>query len=159
MLKIACPRFTPNLTHLIFSLSLLLKHVLVLQSFIWRDITFDLSVTHLDLYRKNIDAAGAVSLASALRNNSTITYLNLSANSRFGDEGAASLAAALCNNSTIAIVFLGHTGIGDAGAVSLAAALRTVPTLSSLWLRHNDISAETQQSIRQTLAHVGDLYL
>ncbi|CAF1129205.1 unnamed protein product [Rotaria sordida] len=69
-----------------------------------------------------IDDAGAQYLAEALRNNKTLTTLNLWGN-EIKDAGAQHLADALRNNTTLTTLDLVDNQIGDAGAEHLADAL------------------------------------
>ena len=71
----------------------------------------------------NTGAAGAAGLAEALRQNSSLTELDLSRNI-IGDAGVAGLAEALKQNSSLKELDLSRNIIGDAGAAGLAEALR-----------------------------------
>ena len=108
------------------------------------------SLSSLDLYRNSIDAEGANSLAQAIRVNTVLSSLNLSSNS-IGDEGASSLAQALRVNTFLSSLNLSSDAIGDVGANSLAQALQVNTTLSSLNLSYNSIGAEGANLLAQAL--------
>ena len=70
----------------------------------------------------SVGDGGAASLASALKENTTLQTLNLLHNS-VGADGAASLASALKENTTLQTLNLWGNSVGDASAASLASAL------------------------------------
>jgi Ran GTPase-activating protein (RanGAP) involved in mRNA processing and transport len=73
--------------------------------------------------------AGAVALAKALTENSTLRKLSLSDN-YIGALGATTIAAALARNSGITDLQLKGSEFGDAGAQRLCEALVVCPTPS-----------------------------
>ena len=102
-------------------------------------------------YINNISDTGAVALAQALRDNSTLLWLDLS-NNNISDGGAVALAQALHHNSTLNGLDLSNNNISDAGAVALAQALHHNSTLELLNLYGNDaIGKEGTHQLLQAL--------
>ena len=99
-----------------------------------------------------ISNAGAVALAQALRQNSTLNGLNLSNNS-ISNAGAVALGQALCCNSTLEELHLSNNSISDAGAVALGQALHHNSTLMELVLSNNSISNTGVVAIAEALHH------
>lgn len=87
-----------------------------------------------------IPASGAVALAAALRHNTGLQELDLSANAELGHEGAVALSGALVHNTTLLTLNLGACSLGDDGCVALAQSLRSFGGLQHLSLFSNDIS-------------------
>jgi Ran GTPase-activating protein (RanGAP) involved in mRNA processing and transport len=85
-----------------------------------------------------IGDAGAVKVADALRDNSTVLRMLLAGNS-IGAEGAAMLADALHSNAALKMLHLDCNQVGDAGAARFSDALRVNSTLTALHLAHNKI--------------------
>jgi len=94
----------------------------------------------LNLRDNVIPASGAVALAAALRHNTGLQELDLSANADIGHEGAVALSGALVHNSTLLSLNLGGCSLGDDGCVALAQSLRSFGGLQHLSLFSNDIS-------------------
>ena len=89
-------------------------------------------------YCITIGDAGAVKVADALRDNSTVLRMLLAGNS-IGAEGAATLADALHSNAALKMLHLDCNQVGDAGAARFSDALRVNSTLTALHLAHNKI--------------------
>ena len=83
----------------------------------------DNSITHLDLSHNNIGTQGAIALAEALKENNSIIYINLDTNN-IGDIGAAALAEALKINQNIIHIDLSVIDIGTDEKKALADALK-----------------------------------
>ena len=90
-------------------------------------------------YNSRLGDEGAVEIANALKQNASLTELGLR-DTGTGDKCAASLAKALKVNSTLESLALGNNLVGDEGAKELAGALRTNLTLRKITLDHNCIS-------------------
>ena len=99
------------------------------------------TVTALDVSGNGITAPGAVCLAASLTRNSTLAHLNLDFNA-VGPTGAAALAAALPHSGLVSLE-LEWNGIKDAGATTMAFALHAAPAsrLRHLGLASNGIRA------------------
>ena len=106
------------------------------------------TLTSIDLSRNDIDAAGAESLASALKSNHTLTSLVKYCAALVGAE---SLAGALKPNNTLTSIDLSWNDIDAAGAESLALALTSNNTLTSIDLSRNDIDAAGAESLASAL--------
>ena len=98
----------------------------------------------------NIQAAGALSLADALKVNTTLTSIDLSGNN-IQAAGALSLADALKVNTTLTSIDLRDNNIQAAGALSLAEALKVNTTLTSIDLGSNNIEDAGALSLTQAL--------
>ena len=98
------------------------------------------SLRVLNLRDNMIPASGAVALAAALRHNSGLQELDLSANAELGHEGAVALSGALVHNTTLLTLNLGGCSLGDDGCMALAQSLRSFGGLRHLSLFSNDIT-------------------
>ncbi|XP_067029168.1 protein NLRC3-like isoform X2 [Acropora muricata] len=96
------------------------------------------TLTSLNLRYNQIGYVGADALAKALEENSTLTSLDLSQN-QIGDVGADALAKGLKENSTLTLLDLSGNKIRDLGADALAKGLKENSTLTSLDLSENQI--------------------
>ena len=108
------------------------------------------SLTSLDLSADSIGDAGASSLSQALTTNSSLTSLDLRGNSS-GEAGASSLSQALTGNSSLTSLDLSANSIGEAGASSLSKALTANSSLTSLYLGGNSIGNAGASSLSQAL--------
>ena len=108
------------------------------------------SLSSLHLGSDSIGAEEVNSLAHALRVNTSISCLALPNNS-IGAEGANSLAQALRVNTSLSSLDLSKNSIGDEGANSLAQALRVNTSLSWLDLRFNLFGDDGTKSLAQAL--------
>ncbi|OHE72562.1 MAG: hypothetical protein A2007_06040 [Verrucomicrobia bacterium GWC2_42_7] len=115
----------------------------------------DASITTLDLEDGESDEfgdLGARALADALKINTSLTELNLTANG-IGGVGARALADALKTNTSLTKLNLTGNKIGDVGAGALADVLRTNSTLIELNLSDNKISFYGASLIGEALDH------
>lgn len=87
----------------------------------------------------NFSIDGAQFIASALRRNTSLTYLSL-ADNKLLDQGTAFIAAALQENHKLHFLYLDRNFITDASAEILAVALQDNRGVSELSLAQNNIS-------------------
>ena len=104
----------------------------------------------LFLARDRIGPGGAQALAAALDNNATLTELSMYEND-IGAKGAVALAAALGKNTALATLDLSENSIGVQGALALVAALDTNATLTSLTLERSHIGAAGARALAAAL--------
>lgn len=90
----------------------------------------------------SVGPAGARTIAAALKENRTLSRLNLD-NANVGDEGAIAIADMLRTNRTLTDLALGGNGIRAQGAVALAAALERNTSIVKINLAHNQIGADS----------------
>jgi Ran GTPase-activating protein (RanGAP) involved in mRNA processing and transport len=101
----------------------------------------DCSLRTLTLERNDLRAAGAVSLADALRTNTSLVNLNLGFN-RVGNSGASALANVLAKyNHTLLTLNLSTNDVAQEGGRALAACLCANKTLRNLNLQGNQCAA------------------
>lgn len=93
--------------------------------------------THLKKIRIKCDNEGAIALAEALKENKSLTKLDLSL-CEIEDEGAIALARALEENKSLTKLDLSHCEIGDEGAKAIAEALEENSSLRELDLSCNN---------------------
>ena len=79
-------------------------------------------VPHIGLQYNSMGLEECSEIASALRNNETISTLNLSGN-RIGDEGARLIARSLLVNKKLAALSLQNCGLGDRAAIDFSRVL------------------------------------
>jgi hypothetical protein len=96
-------------------------------------------VKKLELWSCGLDAEAAAWIASSLRSNSVLTWLDLG-NNNAGVMGALALSNMLCVNVTLKTLTLYWCAVGDEGAGHLAVALRQNRTLEELDLGINGIT-------------------
>ena len=109
-----------------------------------------LRLTTLYLFGNNLNAAGSVALAEALKTNTTLTRLYLSDNN-LNAAGAAALAEALKTNTTLTWLHLSDNNLNAAGAAALAEALKTNTTLTKLALSYNYLYAAGTAALAEAL--------
>eukprot|EP00588_Corethron_pennatum_P013780 CAMPEP_0194274722 /NCGR_PEP_ID=MMETSP0169-20130528/7733_1 /TAXON_ID=218684 /ORGANISM="Corethron pennatum, Strain L29A3" /LENGTH=259 /DNA_ID=CAMNT_0039017993 /DNA_START=82 /DNA_END=861 /DNA_ORIENTATION=+ len=97
------------------------------------------TITTLNLNKNEIGDEGAAAIVKGLRGNTTLTCLVLMAN-EIGDKGAAAIGEALHHNTTITHLLLDLNKIGDEGAAAIGEGLRCNTTLIHLHLSNNSIS-------------------
>ncbi|EGD78224.1 hypothetical protein PTSG_12865 [Salpingoeca rosetta] len=107
------------------------------------------TVTRLDLSSNHISPEGAAALAQGLKHNKTIARLNLHWNS-LGDVGAVALADALTHNTAVTTAC---TSIGLEGTVALAEMLKHNTTITALFLSDNSIGDEGVVALSEMLKH------
>eukprot|EP00121_Abeoforma_whisleri_P016169 Awhi_evm1s14848 len=109
------------------------------------------TLTTLNVKNNLIDAEGVTDLAFALiENNTTLTVLNLSEN-KIADEGATQLAMVIKANKTLTTLELYYNSIGVNGIKAIAASLVKNKTLVYLQLSGNDAKNEGVQEIGKAL--------
>ncbi|XP_011270818.1 hypothetical protein CAOG_09085 [Capsaspora owczarzaki ATCC 30864] len=96
------------------------------------------TLTWLELQLNRIDLAGARAIAEALKVNTTVTRLYLNS-SLTGDAGVQAIAEALRVNKTLSCLNLDFNQIGDGGAWAIAEALKVNTALTALLLEFNQI--------------------
>ena len=99
------------------------------------------TVTNLNLRFNIIGNEGAQAIADMLAVNTKLTHLSLESN-QIGDEGAHALANALKVNSTLTSIVLGYNRIGDVGAHHIADMMRNNTTIINIYLGNNQFGAE-----------------
>ncbi|KAL0243319.1 hypothetical protein GEMRC1_005880 [Eukaryota sp. GEM-RC1] len=108
------------------------------------------TVTCVNLRNNSIGVEGARALAEALIVNTYVITINLWNNS-IGVEGARALAEALKLNDCVTVINLGYNSIGDEGARALAEALKVNATLTTVNLRYNSIGIEGARALAEAL--------
>ena len=112
------------------------------------------SLTKIDLCDNQIGNAGAGYLAEALPKCLGLIELRLSSNN-ISDSGVRPLADAFSNCKKLETIYLGNNEIGDDGAMQLAQALSKSPACTSLRLYHNNIK-ESVAKLRHLKNRRGD---
>lgn len=106
-------------------------------------------VTSLKLCKVHADDSTARAVATCLRQNVSLTLVNLSKN-KFSDAGCRQIASALHDagaGSTLRRLNLEQNKIGDKGIDQLCRAVRAVPSLISLKLGKNNFGSKGLRSI------------
>ncbi|ORZ23693.1 hypothetical protein BCR41DRAFT_348998 [Lobosporangium transversale] len=96
------------------------------------------TLTYLDLRSNAVKEIGALALSEALKSETTLKHLTLSGN-QIGNEGALALSEALKSNTSLTTLNLEHNRIGEEGALALSIMLKVNMTLTALRLRNNSI--------------------
>ena len=109
-------------------------------------------LTTLNISANNIGVAGAQALAEALKVNTTLTSLNMSMNN-IGYAGAEALANALGKdgNRTLTTLNINYNNIGVEGAIAIAEALKENTTLTTLNIGGNYIGDVGIQFLAEAL--------
>lgn len=116
-----------------------------------REAIINKQCSGLWLGSNNISSVGAITIADALRNNTTLQYLYLSDN-KITDQGAQALSAVLSDSNVILKdLFLGNNNITDEGVACLANMLKTNKTLKQLNLSSNKVSDRGVQYLDDAL--------
>jgi Ran GTPase-activating protein (RanGAP) involved in mRNA processing and transport len=97
-------------------------------------------VRKLHLEDCGLDGEAAEVIASSLRSNSVLTWLNLWGIEDIGPQGAQALCEMVCVSSSLKVLNLNFCGVGDEGAGHLALALRQNRTLEELFLNENVVA-------------------
>lgn len=100
----------------------------------------DPELTTLKLCDEFLGYQGAIALADALKQNTTLLELHLSRNFITGP-GSKPIAEALEKNTTIQDFFLGFNTIGDDGAEAMSKILKANTTLTTMDLSGNNITS------------------
>ncbi len=109
-----------------------------------------LQVLHLD--QCNIDDAGAIVLAGALVENTSVKIFSMSDNPSISSSGWIDCLELLMNSSTLVDINLSKNNIDDAGAIMLGSLLRSVRTLSVLdILESNSITTDGWRAVADAL--------
>ncbi|CAO3566686.1 unnamed protein product [Mortierella alpina] len=109
-----------------------------------------LSKLYFELTVRPIGGNGAQELCKSIKNNSTLTALQLVGNSIGGNEARA-LSEALKTNSTLTTLDLTGNSIRDDGASALSQALKANTTLSTLVLAGNSIRDDGARALSKAL--------
>ena len=112
------------------------------------------TLKHLDLSHNSIGehVDGANAVAKVLVENKTLTELNLQ-ECHISSEGAVELAAALCKNSILKDLNLNRNPIGVEGASSMSGMLQTNTSLENLHLRNDSVGEEGVHQLINSLKH------
>jgi hypothetical protein len=111
----------------------------------------NMTVTVVNLCDNEIGAEGASALADALKENTTVTEIHLSYN-QIGAEGASALANALELNTTVTTIWIGTSNqIGNEGAAALADALEVNKSVTFMHLGSNQIGNEGAAALANAL--------
>ena len=86
--------------------------------------------------------AGAAALAEGLGGNEALKILDISGFNMIQDEGAISVASALKDNTVLSELWIGDNDIGDAGAIAIADMLAVNTAVSALHMLGNQIGDE-----------------
>lgn len=114
-------------------------------------LSYNTSVTSLELSNNNIGHKGARSLADALQLNLYIEHIDLSGND-IGNKGAVALAECLQhNNISLISLDLQNNGIEYEGAIALLSAVSTNKTIHSINLKGNYIPSSLLSKIDEAL--------
>ncbi|KJE97575.1 hypothetical protein CAOG_009085 [Capsaspora owczarzaki ATCC 30864] len=108
------------------------------------------TLTWLELQLNRIDLAGARAIAEALKVNTTVTRLYLNS-SLTGDAGVQAIAEALRVNKTLSCLNLDFNQIGDGGAWAIAEALKVNTALTALLMELNQLGDAGAQAIAEAL--------
>ena len=104
----------------------------------------------LDISNCNISGEGAVHLATALTNNSSLAEFDISWNP-IGDIGATAFGDIVRNNTALTTLELDRCGITSEGCVQLAAGLTENTTLQTLWLSGNHVGVEGAKALSKVI--------
>ncbi|GJQ14890.1 hypothetical protein GpartN1_g6681.t1 [Galdieria partita] len=106
--------------------------------------------TRLGLNNRKIDSNGLKYLSEALKENDTLTELNIAWNT-ITSEGAKYLSEALKENDTLTVLNIGDNNITSEGAKYLSEALKENDTLTELYIDNNNITSEGAKYLREAL--------
>jgi len=112
------------------------------------------TLTNLNLADNWLREGGGQAIAAALRENHTLTNLNLGDN-WLGEGGGQAIAASLRENHTLTNLNLGDSSLGWGTAQAIAAALRVNTTLTELNLGGNGVGEGVELDIRQSWGNRG----
>jgi Ran GTPase-activating protein (RanGAP) involved in mRNA processing and transport len=98
----------------------------------------DCKVRELEIEDNGIASAGAISLASSLKVNTSIRKLTLRGNP-IGDRGAEALSTVLVGNTTLKVLRVDECGITRTGAISLLGVVGRTPRLMLFDLSGNKL--------------------
>ena len=107
---------------------------------------------NLDMSDSHFSLQNTISLASVLRTNHTLFYLNLW-KCDIDSDGACQLASGLCTNDTLQELLMGGNLIDVKGATAFAEMLLKNKSMKALSFRDNSIGEEGTQKLIDSLAH------
>jgi hypothetical protein len=113
-------------------------------------LSFNVTLTSLDLGNNSIGDEGASELAEMLQTNTTLRNLHLM-NNDIGVAGAMHLAESLMTNTTLLILDVGCNSFGQIGIAHFAEVLETNIGLASLRLAGNTIGDAGAESLAEAL--------
>jgi hypothetical protein len=113
-------------------------------------LSYNASITTLQLSNNNIGHEGIAALADALHQNLHIEHIDISSNN-IGNKGAAALADCLQHNTSVISLNLQNNGIEDEGAEALLSVLSTNSTVHSINLKDNAIHESLLAKIDEAL--------
>ncbi|XP_075993863.1 uncharacterized protein drc5 [Genypterus blacodes] len=105
----------------------------------------------LNLYNNNIGGPGALDLAQALTQNSTLLSLNLCLN-RLGDEGSQAFVQALLENSSLLHLHLGNNELTEISATALCQVLLHNKRLRSINMSGNQLSVSGGKALAEAMS-------
>ncbi len=108
------------------------------------------SLMYFNLYNTSIGDNGAIALAPALQQMSQLNQFKFLIN-KIGDNGAIALAHALQNKTLMKYLDLSNNNIGNDGAIALASALGNMTELRYLDLSNNNIGYSGAEALIQSL--------
>lgn len=109
----------------------------------------------IDLFLNQIGDEGAVTIADALKINSSLKKINLGSN-ELSDAGCLAIASALELNSTLIEIDLSYNYIQDIGAIAIANALKINTDLQVMYLNFNTIGTNAAILISNILLSNND---
>ena len=110
------------------------------------------TLERLVMWPSHFSLQNTISLASVLRTNHTLVFLDL-ALCKIDSDGACQLASALCTNDTLRILNLKLNPIGVKGATAFAEMLLKNKSLKVLDLRDDSIGEEGTQKLIDSLTY------
>ena len=121
-----------------------------LAAVIYRNI----KLQEFDISKNNLQSKGAIKIAKALQNVSTLTklYINDTFNNEVENTAAGDLASALSYNNRLQELDISNNQFPAAGIVKIANALQNIFTLKKLYMSNNNISVEAANSIAIALS-------
>jgi Ran GTPase-activating protein (RanGAP) involved in mRNA processing and transport len=108
------------------------------------------TLTYLNLCSNDIGPKGAKVIADSLKENKTLNSLCLEFN-KIGSNGAKAISDSLKENTTLTSLDLGCNDIGPEGAKAITESLRENKALTSLELRNNNIGPKGAMAIADSL--------
>ena len=112
------------------------------------------TITLLNLSRNELGAGDCTSMAEAIKHNSTITKLNLS-NNKLGTGNCTALALeeAIKQNSTITQLDLSGNKLGTGDCTALAEAIKHNSTITQLGLSENELGTGNCTALEEAIKH------
>lgn len=129
----------------IFSHKLSLKEIQLLCAVIVKK-----DIRRFELNGSSLGNDGVMAVADFIRDNNTVTILDLKMN-QCQDEGARALAAALKVNKKVTDLDISFNDIGQGGALALVDLLKTNQHIAKLTMGYNNLEAKARKGIVETL--------